>query len=91
MAHPSPAFPKIAPGKGPEAHEDLTIAEHLESMRIDGEHRPGEQCFRGPHGAHCWVEDAVLKSFLAESGAVHPSDFLTSHGTEWDTVLFATS
>lgn len=91
MPNPPPAYPDIATGEGPQAHEDLTIAEHLGSMRSESEHRPGEQCFLVPDGARHWVEDSVLERFLAENGSVHPSAFLNSHGSDWHMVLFTIS
>lgn len=81
--------PSIAASEGPQANEDLTISDHLDTMRSDGEHRPGEQCFLSPDGDNHWVEDGFLKQFLAEYGSVHPSDFLSAHGNDWHSVLFA--
>ena len=75
-------------GAGPQAHEDLTIAEHLESIRIRDEHRPGELCFSAPDGEHRWFPESEVKNFIASHGADHPSGFLTSQGTDWQHTFF---
>lgn len=73
---------------GPEAHEDLTIAETLEIMRAPSGHRPGEQCFLTGQGRYRWVPDARVESFIASCGALHPSDYLVANGISWELRFF---
>ncbi|RYD46623.1 MAG: hypothetical protein EOP85_07075 [Verrucomicrobiaceae bacterium] len=74
--------------EGPDPHEDLTIAEHLETMRKCDEHRPGEVCFHAESGEQHWVEEDQLARFIREFGALHPSNYLAEHGTRWEDDLF---
>jgi hypothetical protein len=74
---------------GPVAHEDLTIAEQLETMRVRDEHRPGEVCFLGEDGRKRWVAESEVARFIRRLGATHPSDYLAAHGTPWQNDLFS--
>ncbi|MEO7100417.1 MAG: hypothetical protein ABI162_13730 [Luteolibacter sp.] len=74
---------------GPAPHEDLTIAEHLETMRLQNENRPGEQCFRNENGEKRWIPDSELERFLHESGAIHPSDYFSMNGRDWREIFFS--
>lgn len=74
--------------KGPSAHEDLTIAEEIETMRVAGEHRPGEECFLDSHGEKHWVSTAQVQRFVRRFGAEHSSNYLTAHGTSWEADFF---
>lgn len=76
------------PGEGPRPHEDLTIAEHLETMCRHDEQRPGEQCFIVEHGESHWIDSSDLSRFIHEFGALHPSDYFSRHGTDWRHDLF---
>lgn len=77
--------------KGPSAHEDLTIAEQIESMRVAGEHRPGEECFMDSHGENHWIAVVEIQSFIRKFGAEHPSNYLAEHGASWETDFFSKS
>ncbi len=83
--------PTRNPGDGPAPHEDLTIAEQLETLRVSGEHRPGEQCFRDPAGVTCWISEHEVKSFLASHGATHSSDYAEAHREDWQHIFFSNS
>ncbi len=74
---------------GPAAHEDLTIAEILETMRVPAQDLTGELCFRDGNGMHHWVSHARASSFLAASGALHPSAYLASTGFPWELQFFS--
>lgn len=74
--------------EGPAPHEDLTIAEHLETMRQCDEHRPGEKCFVTGNHETLWVDEDQLTRFIREFGAEHPSDYFSQHGTQWQDDLF---
>ena len=76
-------------GNPPTAHEDLTIEETLKTMRVTGEHRPGEQCILDDSGRKHWVADATFRNFLRDHGAEHPSNFLAEHGVPWTQRLFS--
>lgn len=80
--------PDIKPGEGPQAHEDLTIAEELEAMRCPDEHRPGAQCYQDDDGNRHWLNDASVELFISEEGARHSSDYQSIHGTSWQDDLF---
>ena len=91
MSFPLPATLEtdtLTSGVGPAAHEDLTIAEQLETMRVADEHRPGELCYLNPEGENCWLEESDVKHFLAKHGAEHSSAFLSAHGADWQNQLF---
>ncbi|MEO5912886.1 MAG: hypothetical protein ABIS50_01550 [Luteolibacter sp.] len=72
----------------PSAHEDLTIAEILETMRVNDEHRPGEQCFLGERDQRRWISDTELLEFVKDHGAEHPSNYLEAHGIDWKENFF---
>lgn len=74
--------------KGPSAHEDLTIAEHIENMRVSGEHRPGEECFLDSHGDNHWIATTEVRDFIRKFGAIHPSNFSAEHGRSWEEDFF---
>jgi hypothetical protein len=76
-------------GDGPAAHEDLTIAEQLELMRVPGEHRPGEQCLLDSKGEHRWVAESDVMRFIVNHGAEHSSDYLATHGADWEEIFFS--
>lgn len=78
------------PSNPPPAHEDLTIAETLETMRTTVEHRPGEQCFVDEMGRFRWIQDADLKDFVGRFGAEHPSNYFAAHGVDWKESFFKT-
>jgi hypothetical protein len=75
----------------PAAHEDLTIAETLETMRVSGDHRPGDECFRDETGAIHWVSKTRLHQFLKDHGAEHPSNYRSANGVPWTDCLFELS
>lgn len=76
-------------GDGPAAHEDLTIAEQLELMRVPGEHRSGEQCLLGSKGERRWIAESEVKRFIVKHGAEHSSDYLAAHGADWEEIFFS--
>jgi len=73
---------------GPAAHEDLTIKEHLEQLRIEDEHRPGAQSYLDGHGKVCWIPESDADRFISEHGSEHPAEFLREHGLEWQEAFF---
>ena len=75
-------------GDGPAPHEDLTIAEQLETMHVVAEHRPDEVCFIDTKGENHWLAESDLKRFITEHGAEHSSTFVSVHGTDWQNQLF---
>ncbi|MES2920923.1 MAG: hypothetical protein V4819_05230 [Verrucomicrobiota bacterium] len=89
MSNSARTLGELETGYGPAAHEDLTIAEQLQIMRVPGEHRPGEQCFRNCHGEHLWVGENEVQRFVAVHGADHSSDYLNSHGADWQEDFFS--
>ena len=89
MTTPNPnAVDELPSGNGPEAHEDLTIAEQLDQMRDPHDRRPGEVCLVSSEGQKYWVSDSALEQFLRDHGAEHSSDYLASHGVTWEADLF---
>lgn len=72
----------------PEATEDLTIAEHLETMRVREEHRPNEECYRLENGGLAWVAESNVRRFLQEHGGDHPGDYQSATGKSWQETLF---
>jgi hypothetical protein len=85
---PRSKHPEPRSRTGPPAHEDLTIAETLETTRDAASFTPGSSCFiLGNQQRHC-VADEVLQQFVKQFGAFHPSDFLSVHGVEWESMLF---
>ena len=76
-------IPDADPHDGPHPHEDLTIAEQIETMRLSDEHRPGEQCFLTEHGERRWVSESDVEHFIRTYGALHPSNFLVTQGGDW--------
>ncbi len=93
MSFPNPAshtaeIASAFPSKGPEAHEDLTIAEHIQSMRLGSSDCPGESCFINQAGKKCWITDGVVERFIRKSGAMHPSDYQAKNGEEWQSSFF---
>jgi hypothetical protein len=76
-------------GDGPSAHEDLTISEQIELMRVPGEHRPGEQCLLDANGGQHWIAESEVKRFITNHGADHSSDYLAAHGVAWEKILFS--
>ncbi|MES2925126.1 MAG: hypothetical protein V4819_26470 [Verrucomicrobiota bacterium] len=65
------------------------MAEILETMRVPAQDRPGEQCFQDGNGLRHWVSDAKAATFIGESGALHPSDYLASTGIAWELRFFS--
>jgi hypothetical protein len=82
------AFPTKLYHDGPAAHEDLTIAEHLEALRSTEEDRPGAQAFLNIHGETCWFDDSEVADFIARYGAEHPAEYLATRGEDWLTTFF---
>lgn len=81
-------FPTDTLHDGPTAHEDLTIAEQLDFMRITEKCGPGVECFLAPDGkTTCFQEDEVQR-FIAEHGAEHSSNYLRLHATDWQEDFF---
>jgi hypothetical protein len=74
---------------GPSAHEDLTIAEQLETMRVSGEHRVGEECFLSSDGTRRWVASTEVQRFIRRLGAQHSSDYFASHQISWENDFFS--
>ena len=74
---------------GPSAHEDLTIAETIELMRVPDEHRPGEECFRTSSGEKRWVASSEVRRFIRRLGAVHPNEYEAEHGEPWEKDFFS--
>jgi hypothetical protein len=87
---PASAFPEL-PVDPPAAHEDLTIAETLETMRVNAEHRPGEHCFLNEDGQERWIHDAEFGDFVGRYGAEHPSNYLAKYGVDWKQIFFKTN
>lgn len=83
-----PEFENSLHPKGPRAHEDLTIAEHLETMWTDDKNHPGDECFRCEDGETHAIDKDQLTRFLHEYGALHPSDYQSRYGTDWKADLF---
>ena len=79
----------LDPVCGPAPHEDLTIGEILETMRVPSRDRPGEQCFLTEKGEHHWIPDDQVASFTAASGALHPSDYQVANGISWELRFFS--
>ncbi|MES2437987.1 MAG: hypothetical protein V4584_02915 [Verrucomicrobiota bacterium] len=78
----------ITSRSGPEPHEDLTIGEHIETMRVRDEHRPGQWCFLNEHGEKRWIAESEVQRFVRKNGAEHPSNYLSIKGYEWQRVFF---
>lgn len=74
----------------PAAHEDLTIGETLETMRVAAEHRPGECLFVGEKGQQRWISTAELGDFTGRFGSIHPTNYLATHGIDWKDNFFRT-
>lgn len=89
MSYPAPILGELQTGDGPPPHEDLTIAEQLQTMRVHGEDRPGKQCFVSANGAHRWIGDQVVQRFVTNHGADHSPDYLNSHGIDWQMDFFS--
>lgn len=73
---------------GPAAHEDLTIAEQLEIMRIPDEDRPGEPCFLTACGEKRRAGEREVEHFIHRHGAEFSSNYLLIHGSGWEDDLF---
>lgn len=82
--------PQETSSNPPAAHEDLTIAESLETMRVADEHRPGECLFVGSNGRQRWISTAELGDFVGRFGSTHPSNYLATHGIDWEDNFFKT-
>ena len=95
MPFPSPASYELEnastvnPSDGPAAHEDLTIAEQLKMMRVPSEHRPGELCYLDSKDEYRWVAETAMRHFVVNHGAEHSSDYLLTHGADWEDVFFS--
>ena len=76
------------PGAGPDAHEDLTIADYIHWLRARGEHRPAQLCFHTGDGVTRWLPRRDVAKFVREHGAEHPSDYLLNHRTDWELDFF---
>ncbi len=77
------------PSAGPAAHEDLTIAEQLETMRVSGVQRVGEECFLSSDGTPRWVASTEVQRFIRRLGSQHPSHYFNSHHMSWENDLFS--
>lgn len=75
-------------GDGPAPHEDLTIAEQLETMRVPDEDRPSEQCFINDQGEKTWLGEDHVSRFIVENGAEFSSDYQLAHGADWTKAFF---
>ena len=64
---------------GPSAHEDLTIAELPEIMRISEKRRADEECFLSSDGTKRWVTRAEVQRFIRRLGKQHPSNYFSRH------------
>jgi hypothetical protein len=80
--------PTEVPNSGPEAHEDLTIAEQIETMRLESADCPGESCFMNSRGKKCWIANGVVERFVRKLGSIHPSDYRAVNGVEWQSLFF---
>ena len=90
QSHQEIDMPHLAPhGDAPPVQEDMTIADHLEIMRVAGETRPGEQCFLNERGEKRWVAESEVKRFIRRLGALHPSDYQAANGSEWTLNFFS--
>lgn len=76
------------PGAGPDAHEDLTIADHIHWLRMRNEHRPAQLCFRTGDGVDHWLPTRDVARFVREHGAEHPADYMLNHGNQWELDFF---
>lgn len=76
-------------GNGPAAHEDLTIAQHLDTMSAPDQHRPGERCYFNGNGERRWVAVSEVARFLRKHGAKHPSDFEAQFHADWQSNFFS--
>ena len=74
---------------GPPAHEDLTIAELLETMHVSEEQRADEECFLSSNGTKRWVARTEVQRFIRRLGAQHPSDYFASHQMSWENDFFS--
>jgi hypothetical protein len=82
--------PRLAPhGDAPATDDDLTIADYVEIMRVEGETRPGEQCFLNERGEKRWVAESEVKRFIRRLGALHPSDYQAANGSAWTLNFFS--
>lgn len=78
----------MIPNTGPPPHEDLTIAEQIESMRVEAADCPGESCFLDTRGKKCWITNGVVERFVRKQGAIHPSDYRAANGVDWQSLFF---
>lgn len=77
------------PSDGPSAHEDLTIAEILETVRADaGSAHPGQHGYRRDKGKVVWLDQKKADAFLKRHGAEHPGDYQDHHGHDWEDDFF---
>ncbi len=74
---------------GPDAHEDLTIAETLELMCDSSQSRPGERCYIRGNGQQYWISEDQVERFTSYFGALHPSDYEAVHGNSWELRFFS--
>jgi hypothetical protein len=81
-------FPTDTLHDGPRAHEDLTIKEQLEFMRVTSETRPGVEGFINDEGEACWIAESEVRRFITEHGAEHSSNYLLIHGVNWQEDFF---
>jgi hypothetical protein len=93
MSFPKPflhetRYDTAGPGSGPAPHEDLTIAEQLQTMRLESADCPGESCFLNSRGKKCWIANGVVERFIRRLGALHASDYLAAHGAAWQSNFF---
>lgn len=78
-SRPHPGLSK----SGPAPHEDHTIADHVEAMRIQDDWRPGKACFTRDTGERVWLDETHVEEFLRQAGALHPNDYESQFGRDW--------
>jgi len=89
MNFPDPIqTPLDPPDSGPAAHEGLTIAEQIETMRLESADCPGESCFTNTRGKRCWITNGVVERFVRKEGAIHPEEYRAVNGVEWQSLFF---
>ncbi len=72
----------------PVLPERLTIADQIESMRLESADCPGESCFTNTRGKRCWITNGVVERFIRKQGAILPEDYRAINGVEWQSLFF---
>lgn len=73
------------PGRGPAAHEDLTIEEEIRIMKRLSD---GRISYEAEDGSVRIADIQSVKDFLRTHGAIHPTNYLEEHGRDWKKDLF---